>query len=76
ERGARKELKMASLGKKLAEWIPNHLPTTISGWLDNLCPLQRISLKMLDPHLITAFVERWHPNTSSFHVMEWNDNYT
>jgi hypothetical protein len=27
---------------------------------------------MVDPHIISAFVERWHPETSSFH-MPWGE---
>ncbi|PNX77690.1 hypothetical protein L195_g033659 [Trifolium pratense] len=27
---------------------------------------------MLDPYMITAYVERWHPDTSSFH-MSWSE---
>jgi hypothetical protein len=63
-------LKIASLGKKMSKWIPEQHPKIIAGWLDTsrLSPLEHTSLKMVDPQLISTFVERWHLETSSFHM--------
>ncbi|KAK2358491.1 protein MAIN-LIKE [Trifolium repens] len=69
--GGKIELKLASLGKKLLGWVGEiELPQAVQRWLDisGLTPLQRTSLKMTDPNLISAFVEKWHPETSSFHM--------
>lgn len=70
ERGVKKELKVASHGKKLEGWVPRQLPPLIEGWLkgSGLSALQRTSMKMVDANLLSAFVERWHPETSSFHM--------
>ncbi|GAU23631.1 hypothetical protein TSUD_386200 [Trifolium subterraneum] len=62
----------ASLGTKLTGWIPGpgeHHPN-IQGWLDEsgLKWLERTSLSKVDPHILSAFTERWHPETSSFHM--------
>ncbi|GAU10934.1 hypothetical protein TSUD_426980, partial [Trifolium subterraneum] len=42
----------------------------IQGWLDDsgLKWLERTSLSRVDPQLLSAFTERWHPETSSFHL--------
>ncbi|GAU50041.1 hypothetical protein TSUD_187960 [Trifolium subterraneum] len=70
--GPKPELRIASLGTKLTGWVPGpgeHHPN-IQGWLDDsgLKWLERTSLSKVDPQLLSAFTERWHPETSSFHV--------
>src|ERR1051325_7631531 len=71
ERHPKKELKVAAHGSKLIGWVPHMLPPIIEQWLGNsgLSSLQRTSLSMIDQHLVSAFVERWHPETSSFHML-------
>ncbi|KAK2438685.1 protein MAIN-LIKE [Trifolium repens] len=63
-------LRIASLGDKLSSWVPDQHPPIIQTWLNNtgLCWLERTSLKKCDPSLLSAFVERWYPETSSFHM--------
>ncbi|GAU44356.1 hypothetical protein TSUD_296830 [Trifolium subterraneum] len=70
--GPKPELRIASLGTKLTGWVPGpgeHYPN-IQGWLDEsgLKWLERTSLSKVDPQLLSAFTERWHPETSSFHM--------
>ncbi|GAU50751.1 hypothetical protein TSUD_410590 [Trifolium subterraneum] len=70
--GPKPELRIASLGTKLTGWVPGpgeHHPN-IQGWLDEsgLKWLDRTSLSKVDPQLLSAFTERWHPETSSFHM--------
>ncbi|GAU27861.1 hypothetical protein TSUD_114410 [Trifolium subterraneum] len=70
--GPKPELHIASLGTKLTGWVPGpgeHHPN-IQGWLDDsgLKWLERTSLSKVDPQLLSAFTERWHPETSSFHL--------
>ncbi|CAJ2673101.1 unnamed protein product [Trifolium pratense] len=68
--GPRIELKIASLGGKLAEWVPDQHSRYVEGWMtaSGLRSLERTSLNKVDPNLISVFVERWHPETSSFHM--------
>lgn len=42
----------------------------ILGLLDDygLSSLQSSCLKRIDPKLISLFVERWHPETTPFHI--------
>nr|XP_004515477.2 uncharacterized protein LOC101488734 [Cicer arietinum] len=63
-------LKIVAHGKKMQQFTPPVLPRPIENWvnLSGLNPLQRGSLKMIDNNLISAFVERWHSETSSFHM--------
>ncbi|GAU10693.1 hypothetical protein TSUD_424240, partial [Trifolium subterraneum] len=70
--GPKPELRIASLGTKLTGWVPGpgeHHPN-IQGWLDDsgLKWLERTSLSKVDPQFLSAFTERWHPETSSFHL--------
>ncbi|GAU50601.1 hypothetical protein TSUD_410110 [Trifolium subterraneum] len=70
--GAKPELRIASLGSKLTGWVPGpgqHHPN-IQGWLDEsgLKWLEQTSLSKVDPQILSAFTERWHPETSSFHM--------
>ncbi|XP_058751705.1 protein MAIN-LIKE 1-like [Vicia villosa] len=46
------------------------LPRQMNDWLvaSGLSSLQYTSLARVDTHLLSAFVERWHPETSSFHI--------
>ncbi|XP_045791342.1 uncharacterized protein LOC123886049 [Trifolium pratense] len=61
--GDKIELRIASLGRKVVERVLDHHPEIIQGWLNisGLCWLERISLKLTNPQLLSAFVERWHP---------------
>nr|XP_027193298.1 protein MAIN-LIKE 1-like [Cicer arietinum] len=47
-----------------------HLPAQIDHWItiSGLRPLRRCSLHMIDGNMIFAFAERWHAETSSFHL--------
>jgi hypothetical protein len=45
-----------------AQWWKNKLHDTDLGWL------QDTSYSLLDHGLICAFMERWHEETSSFHL--------
>ncbi|GAU40763.1 hypothetical protein TSUD_26430 [Trifolium subterraneum] len=71
--GPKPELRIASLGAKLTGWVPGpgeHHPY-IQAWVDDygLKWLERTSLTKVDPQLLSAFTERWHPQTSSFHML-------
>ncbi|XP_028184848.1 protein MAIN-LIKE 1-like [Glycine soja] len=57
----RPDLKLVSHGRKVDKF---GRPTTATG----LDPLFRCSVITTDPRLISAFVERWHRETSSFHL--------
>ncbi|GAU24004.1 hypothetical protein TSUD_328060 [Trifolium subterraneum] len=68
--GPKPELCIASLGAKLTGWVPGHHHPNIQGWLDEsgLKRLERTSLSRVDPQILSAFTERWHLETSSFHM--------
>lgn len=50
--------------------VPLDLPQHVESWVSRsgLSSLQRTSLKKIDTNLVYAFVERWHSETSSFHM--------
>ncbi|PNY03588.1 serine/threonine-protein phosphatase-like protein [Trifolium pratense] len=58
---------------QVAERVPDQHPEIIQGWLNTsgLCWLERTSLKLTDPQLLSVFVERWHPETSSLLLTMW-----
>ncbi|XP_058749187.1 protein MAIN-LIKE 1-like [Vicia villosa] len=70
ERGPKKELKVAGHGTKLQERVPMNLPPEMEAIVSEsgLASLQRTSLTKIDVNLVSAFVERWHVETSSFHM--------
>ncbi|XP_050875040.1 protein MAIN-LIKE 1 [Lathyrus oleraceus] len=70
ERGPKKELKVAGHGLKLTSRVPLALPPQMESWVSRsgLASLQRTSLNKIDTNLVSAFVERWHLETSSFHM--------
>ncbi|KAI5401504.1 hypothetical protein KIW84_066105 [Lathyrus oleraceus] len=70
ERGPKKELKVAGHGLKLTSRVPLALPPQMESLVSrsSLSLLQRTSLNKIDTNLISAFMERWHLETSSFHM--------
>ncbi|CAK8565403.1 unnamed protein product [Lathyrus sativus] len=70
ERGSKKELKVAGHGLKLTQRVPLQLPREMESWISRsgLASLQRTSLTKIDTNLVSAFAERWHLETSSFHM--------
>ncbi|CAK8533693.1 unnamed protein product [Lathyrus sativus] len=68
KRALKKELKFVAHGSKLIRWVPHILPPVIERWLSDsgLSFLQRTNLSMIDQNFIYAFVERCHPEISSF----------
>ncbi|XP_058757837.1 protein MAIN-LIKE 1-like [Vicia villosa] len=70
ERRPKPTLKVAAHGSKLIGWVPAMLPRQMNDWLvaSGLSSLQYTSLARVDTHLLFVFVERWHPETSSFHM--------
>ncbi|KAI5417738.1 hypothetical protein KIW84_042377 [Lathyrus oleraceus] len=70
ERGPKEELKVTGHGLKLTSRVPLALPPQMESWVSRsgLSSLQRTSLNKIDTNLVSAFVERWHLETSSFHM--------
>ncbi|KAI5442859.1 protein MAIN-LIKE 1 [Lathyrus oleraceus] len=70
ERGPKKESKVAGHGLKLTSRVPLVLPPQMESWVSRsgLSSLQRTSLNKINTNLVSAFVERWHLETSSFHM--------
>ncbi|XP_058766540.1 uncharacterized protein LOC131640150 [Vicia villosa] len=70
ERGPKKEIKVARHGTKLEDMVPHLLPPEMKRWVDRpgLTSLKRTSLTKIDTNLVTTFVERWHIETSLFHM--------
>ncbi|XP_058742289.1 protein MAIN-LIKE 1-like [Vicia villosa] len=70
ERCPKKELKVAGHRLRLKDRVPHLLPPEMERWVDRsgLTSLQRTSLTKIDTDLVTQFVERWHIETSSFHM--------
>ncbi|CAK8541091.1 unnamed protein product [Lathyrus sativus] len=70
EKGSKKELKVAGHGLKLIQRAPLQLSREMKGWISRsgLASLQRTSLTKIDTNLVSAFAERWHLETSSFHM--------
>ncbi|CAK8535105.1 unnamed protein product [Lathyrus sativus] len=70
KRGTKKELKVAGHGLKLIKRVSLQLPREMEGWVSRygLSSLQRTNLTKIDTYLVFAFVDRWHLETSSFHM--------
>lgn len=63
-------LKPSSHGKKLQKLLQPGLPGQVRQILDaaGIAQLHWVSYEEIDHSLITAFAERWHSETSSFHM--------
>ncbi|XP_058759275.1 protein MAIN-LIKE 2-like [Vicia villosa] len=70
KRGPKKELKVAGHGTKLQDRVHHLLPPEMEDLVSRsgLTSLQRTSLTKIDVNLVSAFVERCHIETSSFHM--------
>lgn len=69
ERGLKKELKVVTHGSKLTSTVPHCLPLEMQCWMNEFgLSSQRTNLTRIEQHLVSTFVERWHPKTSSFHM--------
>nr|XP_012568426.1 protein MAIN-LIKE 1-like [Cicer arietinum] len=63
-------LKVITHGLKLKKFFEVPVPHPVEHWIREygLLPLSSAYLTMVDVGLISAFVERWHRETSSFHL--------
>ncbi|CAK8573992.1 unnamed protein product [Lathyrus sativus] len=70
KKGSKKVLKVAGHGLKLIQMVLLQLPREMECWISrsDLASLQRTSLTKIDTNLVSAFAERWHLETSSFHM--------
>ena len=61
-------MKLYSHGKKVRELVIDHdeVRQLVRG--SGLEPLLTCSYELVDKGLVSAFVERWHRDTSSFHL--------
>lgn len=64
----RGELRIFNNGKKMKRVIIDHAEVQRLVEGSGLLPLLKCSYEMIDKGLISAFVERWHRDTNSFHL--------
>lgn len=66
----RGKLKIPANGAKLQKLVPEVLHPEVARWVQKagLRDLQFTPMKIVNHELLSAFVERWHPETSSFHL--------
>ncbi|XP_068498556.1 protein MAIN-LIKE 2-like [Phaseolus vulgaris] len=64
----RRELKLVSHGRKLRKFGMPHAEIEVLIQNSRLFSLCNISYEVGDKGLISAFVERWHAETNSFHL--------
>ncbi|XP_068461823.1 protein MAIN-LIKE 2-like isoform X2 [Phaseolus vulgaris] len=64
----RGELKLVSHGRKMSKIGAPHPRILPAVELSGLAALVRASYDTIDKGLLCAFVERWHPETNSFHL--------
>ncbi|CAN1169877.1 Serine/threonine-protein phosphatase 7 long form homolog [Linum perenne] len=51
--------------KKIVDYDPRFQPILVQMGLDRIRAVLRLTL---DPELITALIERWRPETNTFHL--------
>ncbi|XP_058784417.1 protein MAIN-LIKE 2-like [Vicia villosa] len=70
KQGERPVLKVASHGSKLKNFPERPMPEQVRRKIEDfhMMDFAGCSLTMLDASLLSAFVERWHLETSSFHL--------
>nr|XP_027191869.1 protein MAIN-LIKE 1-like [Cicer arietinum] len=63
-------LKVITHGLKLKKFSEVPVPHPVERWIreSGLLPLSSAYLTMVDAGLVSAFIERWHRETSSFHL--------
>src|ERR1051325_6648065 len=64
-------LKVVFHGSKLKNFPEGDMPEEVSSIVIDFQMLEsaQFSLTMLDVSMLSVFVERWHPETSSFHIL-------